>query len=111
MLNRNKSTTREKLSDKQFGYKPGKGSRNATLYLRAIIEKCIEKQKGMYACFIDYVKAFDCAKHDKLLELVGKMDIDGKDLRMIGNLYYGQKAVIRINGELDEWVDISKGIR
>ena len=57
ILNRNKTTIREKLSDEQFGYKPGKGTRNATLCLRAIIEKCIEKQKDLYICFIDYVKA------------------------------------------------------
>ena len=75
--NRTKSTIREKLLDGQFGYKPGKGTRNATLCLRSIIEKCIEKQKDLHICFIDYVKAFDCVKHDKLLELTGRLEIDG----------------------------------
>ena len=111
ILNRNKTTIREKLSDEQFGYKPGKGTRNATLCLRAIIEKCIEKQKDLYICFIDYVKAFDCVKHDKLLEFLERLDIDGKDIRLIRNLYYGQKAAIRITGEIGEWVDIQKGVR
>ena len=111
ILNRNKTTIREKLSDEQFGYKPGKGTRNATLCLRAIIEKCIETQKDLYICFIDYVKVFDCVKHDKLMEFLERLDIDGKDIRLIRNLYYGQKAVIRINGEIGEWVDIQKGVR
>ena len=111
ILNRNKSTIREKLWNEQFGYKPGKGTRNATLCLRAIIEKCIEKQKDLYICFIDYVKAFDCVKHDKLLEFWERLDIGGKYIRLMRSLYYGQKAAIRINGELGEWVDIQKGIR
>ena len=111
MLNRNKSAIREKLSDEQLGYKPGKGMRNAILCLRAIIDKCIEKQKELYICFIGYVKAFDCVKHDKLLELMERLGIDGKDLRLIRNLYYDQKAAIRIMGELGEWVDIQKGVR
>ena len=111
ILNRNKTTIRENLSDEQFGYKPGKGTRNATLCLRAIIEKCIEKQKDLYICFIDYVKAFDCVKHDKLTEFLERLDIDGKDTRLIRNVYYGQKAAIRINGEIGEWVDIQKGVR
>ena len=100
MLNRNKCTIREKLSDEQFGYKPGKGTRDAILCLRAIIDKCFEKEKNFYICFIDYVKVFDCVKHDKLLELIERLGIDGKDLRLIRNLYYDQKAAIRIMGEL-----------
>ena len=102
MLNRNKCTIREKLSDEQFGYKPGKGTRDAILCLRVIIDKCFEKEKNFYICFIDYVKAFDCVKHDKLLELIERLGIDGKDLRLIRNLYYDQKAAIRIMGELGE---------
>ena len=50
-------------------------------------------------------------KHDKLLELIERLGIDGKDLRLIRNLYYDQKAAIRIMGELGEWVDIQKGVR
>ena len=38
ILNSNKSAVKEKLSDEQSGCKPGKGTRNATLRLRAIIE-------------------------------------------------------------------------
>ena len=60
------------------------------------------KQKNLYICFIDYVKAFDFVKHDKLLELIQGLDIDGKDLRLKRNMYYGQKAAIKIEGELGE---------
>ena len=102
MPNRNKSTFREKLSDEQFGYKPGKGTRNATLCLRAIMEKCIENPRDLHICFIDYVKAFDCVKHDKLLGMMQMLDINGKDIRLIRNMYYGQKAAIRTKGELGE---------
>ena len=57
------------------------------------------------------IKAFDYVKHDKLKEFLERLDIDGKDIRLIRNLYYGQKAAIRINGEIGEWVDIQKGVR
>ena len=30
------------------------------------IEKAREFQKNIYFCFIDYTKAFDCVKHNKL---------------------------------------------
>ena len=37
--------------------------------------------------------------------------MDGKDLRLIKNLYYGHKAAIRANGKRGGWVDIQKGVR
>ena len=50
-------------------------------------------------------------KHDKLLEFLERLDIDGEDITLIRDLYYGQKASIRINGEIGEWVDIQKGVQ
>ena len=50
-------------------------------------------------------------KHGRLLEFIGRLDVDGKDLGLIRNLYDGPKAAIRINGELGEWVDMQKGAR
>ena len=50
-------------------------------------------------------------KHDKLQELIQGLNIGGNDLRLIRNMYYSQKAAIRIKGELGEWVCIQKGIR
>ena len=100
MLNRNKGTIRVKLSDERFGYKPRKGTRNAILCLKLILDKSIEKQNDLYICSIDYVTPFDWVKHDKLMELIERLGIEGKDLRPIKNLYYDQKAAIRIKGEL-----------
>ena len=50
-------------------------------------------------------------KHDKLLGLIERLYIGGKDLRLIRNLYYHQKAAIRIKGELRDWLNIQKGVR
>ena len=50
------------------------------LYL--LMERCI--QKDLHLCFIDYSKAFDKVKHEELLVMLRKLDIDGKDLRVIG---------------------------
>ena len=50
-------------------------------------------------------------KHDRLMELMERLEIDGKDLRLLRNLCYGHKAAVRIMGELGEWVDIQMGVR
>ena len=35
-------------------------------------------------------------------------DIDGKDLRLIRNLYWDRKAAIRIGDEMSDYVNIKK---
>ena len=37
--------------------------------------------------------------------------IDGKDFRIIRNLYYEQKAAIKLTEGLTEWTDIKRGVR
>ena len=37
--------------------------------------------------------------------MLEKLEVDGKDLRLIRNLYWDQTAAIRIDGEVGEWKD------
>ena len=76
-----------------------------------LAERCIEMQKDLYLCFIDYSKAFDKVRHEKLFNILEHLDIDGKDLRVIRNLYWDQSAAVRIGGELSEYTLIKRGVR
>ena len=63
------------------------------------------------SCFIDYAKAFDKVKHEDLFEFLQNLDIDGKDLRLIRNLYWEQSAAIRIDGNIGKYTQIKRGVR
>ena len=39
------------------------------------------------------------------------LDIDGKDIELIKNLYWDQQAAVRIDGKLSEYVRIKCGLR
>ena len=52
------------LPDVQSGFRKGRETRDQTANIPWIIEKAREFQKNI--CFIDYTKAFDCVKHNKL---------------------------------------------
>ena len=54
------------LPDVQAGFGKGRGTRDQIGNICWIIEKAREFQKGIYFCFIDYAKAFDCVDHNKL---------------------------------------------
>ncbi len=70
--------------------------RNANFILRMLIERLIEVKKDLYVCFLDYEKAFDRVKHVDLMRMLEGLEIDGKDLRLIHNLYWNQEAAVRV---------------
>ena len=79
--------------------------------IRMLSERAIEMQKDLYLCFIDYTKTFDKVQHEELLGMLGKLDIHGKDLRIVRNLYWEQTACMRIDNDLSEYTRIERGVR
>ena len=69
---------------------------NAIFVLRMLCERSIEDQQHAFLCFIDYQKAFDKVHHSQLLTVLKRIGIDGKDFRIIRNLYYEQKTAIKL---------------
>ena len=111
LLQRMRGRTKGETSEEQFGFMPDKGTRNAIFTLRMITERCVEMQKDEYICFIDYAKAFDKVQHVTLFEVLQELDINGKDLELIMNLYWQQQASVRIGQDMSDWVNIARGVR
>lgn len=61
--------------------------RSRIFMVRMLSERAIEMKKGIYMRFIDYTKVFDKVKYEGLLKMLECLDLDGKDLRLIRNLY------------------------
>ena len=81
------------ISEEQYGFVKGKGTRNAVFTLRMVIEKTLETDKELYLCFVDYEKAFDRVKREELIKILHRLEIDWKDLRLIKNLCLGAKSI------------------
>jgi hypothetical protein len=79
--------------------------------LRTLIERTIEVKINLYLCFIDYTKAFDKVKHKELIDVLNSINIDGKDIRLIRNLYRDQSAAVRIENELCPYQNVKLGVR
>lgn len=96
----------------QFGFKSGVGTREAIFCLNTLVQNCYDQRKNVYLCFIDYEKAFDSIKHNELMKVLSKTDVDEKDVRIIRNLYWWQTADVRLcdNSTTEEFA-IRKGVR
>ena len=56
------------------------------------MEKALEVQKDVFSWFVDYEKAFDEATHEKVFEISKNLEVDGKDLTLIKDLYWRQNT-------------------
>ncbi|GFN98469.1 retrovirus-related pol polyprotein line-1 [Plakobranchus ocellatus] len=66
---------------------------------------------SLHTYFIDYTKAFDRVRHDEIIKQLTQLKIDGKDLRIIKNMYWDQKAAMRVEGEVSKFQNIKRGVR
>ena len=111
LMNRMRNKILPEISQTQFGFMADKGTRNAIFALRTLMERAIEVQKDLYLCFIDYSKAFDKVRHSDLFDILLRHNFDGKDLRVIRNLYWEQEAAIRVDNDCSEYRPICRGVR
>uniref|UniRef100_A0A8D8RMY9 Craniofacial development protein 2 n=1 Tax=Cacopsylla melanoneura TaxID=428564 RepID=A0A8D8RMY9_9HEMI len=108
--NRLRDKVEERLDDDQFGFRRGKGTREAILALRQILEKRIEKDKKTFLAFVDLEKAFDTVDWKLLFKTLHEAEIHWKDRRFILNLYKSQTTIIDVNGTRKE-ARIRRGVR
>ena len=90
--------TLQEIAPEQHGFMHDKGTSNTIFVLRRMSERAIEKQKGIYACFIDYIKAFDTVRHEPLIDLQKAIDVDSHDVQLLANLYWKQQK-----SSLSQW--------
>lgn len=101
----------ENLSDDQFGFRKGMGTREAILCVRQITEKMLKIGKPTYMAFVDLEKAFDNVKWKKLFKILRAINVDFKDRRIIYNLYKNETAVFECKTGANITAKIKKGVR
>ena len=111
ILNRVKQLIDVEVDEAQFGFRPGRGTREGIFSFNVMAQKHLEVKKEMYVCFIDYAKAFDRVKHENLIDCLKEIGLDGKDIRVITNLYWHQKAAIRVDSDISDYTSIQRGVR
>ena len=87
------------LPDVQAGFRKARGTRDQIANICWIIKKAREFKRNIYFCFIDYAKASDCVDHNKLWKILRKMGIPDQLTCLLGNLYAGQEATVRMRHE------------
>src|SRR6266576_382167 len=101
----------ENAGEEQYGFRRGRGTRDAVGVVRTIGERYIERGKAINMCFIDMEKAFDRVNWRKLLEILKIKKVDWRDRRLIEKLYREQEVMVRTGNTQTEWIKIGRGVR
>jgi hypothetical protein len=99
------------LGEDQFGFRRGKGTRDAIGMLRIISEQTLVIDEELCACFIDWKKALDHVNWTKLMQILKGNGIHWCERRLISKLYVEQSVIIRLDQGETRSVKIGRGVR
>jgi hypothetical protein len=85
------------LGEDQFGFRRGKGTRDAIGMMRIIAERTLEIDEELCVCFLDWQKAFDRVNWTKLMQILKGTGIDWRERRLIRKQYTDQKVKVRLD--------------
>jgi hypothetical protein len=115
ILNRRLDTfMRENNVDSEFqcAYKKHSRPSDHVFVLRTIIEKTIKHKKDkLFACFVDFKKAFDSVSHAGLLCKLLRKGIDGQFYNTVKSMYSKSMLQVRCDLNTSQEFPTRKGIR
>ena len=99
------------LGEDHFGFRRGKGTRDAIGMMRIITERTLETDEELCICFIHWQKAFDRVNWIKLMQILKRTGINWCERRLISKLYMDQKVKVRMDRGETRSMQIGRGIR
>ena len=96
----------KKIAETEAGFRKGHSTTDHVFTLYAIIQKCLSKQDGkLHVAFTDLKNAFDCVKHDTLLNMLCSAGISNTFITTVKAIYSNISSCVRMNGEFTDMFD------
>ena len=94
----------------QLGFRAGAQCSDHILTLTTIIEKYTKKlKKRVFACFVDYRKAFDTVCREALMYKLSNLGVAGSFFACLQNMYSNSVTRIKLIQKLSETIDVTIG--
>jgi hypothetical protein len=111
ILRRRIERKNEVLGEDQFGFRRGKGIRDAIGMLRIISEQSLDIDKELCVRFVDWQKAFDRVNWTKLMQILKETGIDWCERRLVSKLYMDQSVKLKLDHRETISVKTGRGVR
>ena len=97
----------------QAGFRPKKSTVDHVFVLRQLIETAQlgPKQPPLYACFVDFRKAYDKVRRDYLVRRLAELGVHGPMLQAIVQMYWSAPLVPKVGTVLGPHIDSTCGVK
>ena len=99
------------IGEEQAAFREGYGTMDHVFVFNEIINLYLQKKKRLYACFIDYEKAFDTIDRISLWGKLLENNINGNILNVIVNMYKNAKSCVKSETMMSGMFACNMGVR
>ncbi len=97
---------------KKIGFLPKCCTSDNIFTLQTLIDKYVHQNKGkLFACFIDFKKAFDSIWHEGLYLKLIDSGIGGKCYDLIKSMYTASQCAVKIGNQRTKFFPQGRGVR
>ncbi|CAI5528215.1 unnamed protein product [Closterium sp. Naga37s-1] len=111
MANRIKQVLPRVISDKQFGFLPGRSLADAVSLVADVIDAAEAEDEDWLLLLVDFQKAYDSVSRDYLFTTLRNMGFPEKFVRWVRGLHDGAATRMLLNGCVGDRVAMDKGVR
>jgi hypothetical protein len=98
------------LGDYQSGFRPNRSTVD-NIFISQVIEKCYEYNVDIHNIFIDYMRAFDSIKINKIFDSITQNKILPKLIRLIKLTLENTTAKVKANNAYTEEFRVESGVK
>jgi len=100
------------IAREQIGFMKETSTSDHVFSLHTLINKYANKKsQKLYACFVDFRKAFDSVWHHGLFYKLAKLNINNHLLRIIKDMYADNQLCIKVQDKISNFFTSLKGVR
>ena len=106
------STKHKLINREQIGFQQNSRISDHILSLKTLVNKYVTDKKGkkLYACFIDFKKAFDSVWHEGLFRKLENSGINGNFLSLLKTISSKTKCAVKVNNKTTNYFKYEKGV-
>ena len=100
------------LCEEQLGFKEGNRTSDAHIILHTLIQNYCHKNKNkIYACFVDFKKAFDSIPRELLFEKLLNHGVRGKFFNALKTMYDNDRCCVRVDDKITGTFLANQGVK
>ena len=98
------------IDDSQFGFVPGRGTKDAIFVVRQVQEKYLAVNKRLYMAFVDLEKAFDCVPRKVIWWALRKLGVEEWIVRLVQGMYSTAQSRVRFGEGFSKEFEVKVGV-